>query len=248
MLQTYRNSLNPFYHKGIDQTLAGCPRTSEEGKRKEPRIVRQLKSDRFKKINDSVSQPTQQDNPISEADEDTYQPYLLASPKREANYTQYAPKNTDPLASDKNSKKDRPETRPGCSKNKDVDIAGLQSQAFRYLALEAPILQPCAFEKDKPYKASFAPNARIPDDLESMIKGSKMMRSKGHREMVLLNCKSLRSPAAQSRFKSPPQTQHANRPFKTLEETTGEDASYVNIKFGNPFEHQILNGGIEEIS
>ena len=65
--------------------------------------------------------------------------------------------------------------------------------------------------------------------------------------MVLLNCKSLRSPAAQSRFKSP-QYQQPAKVFSTLQETTGEEGSFVNIKFSQPFDQKYMNEEIEDIS
>ena len=56
--------------------------------------------------------------------------------------------------------------KSACPKTTELDIASLQTQAFRYLALEPPVCTPTAFAKDQgSYRASFIPKSRVPESL-----------------------------------------------------------------------------------
>lgn len=86
------------------------------------------------------------------------------------------------------------EQKSQCAKVKEIDIAGLQTQAFRYLALEPPMVQPTPNEKDgNSYRASFIPKSRVPEDLENIIRASKEVKCITSREHLLFNSRSLKT-------------------------------------------------------
>ena len=69
--------------------------------------------------------------------------------------------------------------KPGCAKNQEVDIAKLQTQAFKHLALELP--SHITFVQEKAYQASFLPKCGVPEDLKQITVAARQMRSQESR-------------------------------------------------------------------
>jgi len=52
------------------------------------------------------------------------------------------------------------------SKVQEIDLAVVQSKAFRYLVLEKPAYEPTGFKDGALWRSSFFPRAQIPDELK----------------------------------------------------------------------------------
>ena len=54
-----------------------------------------------------------------------------------------------------------------CSKSKDVDLAALQSQAFKFMILQKPkVKKSTPASISRPYQASFLPDNKMSEELE----------------------------------------------------------------------------------
>jgi hypothetical protein len=65
-------------------------------------------------------------------------------------------------------------------KNKEMDLALIQSKAFRYLVLEKPENEPTGFVDGVPWRPSFFPRCVLPEELKQKIKAHKILRDKIH--------------------------------------------------------------------
>ncbi len=197
MLQTHRNCLNKFYLRGLDQTLSPrltpvppqstlLERYKEESKTEE-QIVQELYIQHFKPPKPTTAE-------VEEAQFARRESFVYEMRKPELNlkYVQYVPVVQDHLKSQFNQQKKT------CSKAKEMDLAGLQTEAFRYLALEQPPVLETRLTDAKDYVASFLPRQNLPEDLTDLIVGSKNKKEKFSKDLIF--SRSLKTPFSKSRF------------------------------------------------
>ena len=107
-------------------------------------------------------------------------------------------------------------------------MANLQTEAFRYLALEPSKVTPTVTAQNKKsrYHASFTPKAsRIPIDLKTVIVAKKTMAETTERMQTLLLSRSINSPKTKSRFR-PKDPQQQEQQLESIPATMSEkDAS-----------------------
>ena len=82
-----------------------------------------------------------------------------------------------------------------------MDLALVQSKAFRYLVLEKPENEPTGFVKDVPWRPSFFPRCVLPDELKQKIKAHKILRDKIHVPEAVIQSKPIVGVDAYSRFR-----------------------------------------------
>ena len=87
-----------------------------------------------------------------------------------------------------------------CAKTKEVDIAALESKAFRYLALKAPKERGLK-DSQKGYTISKFPDQAVPQNLKEIIVLDKMVKSQTPRQQQLMAQRTIRTRNAKSRFK-----------------------------------------------
>ena len=86
-------------------------------------------------------------------------------------------------------------------KSKEMDLALVQSKAFRYLVLEKPEHEPTGFVEGAAWRPSFFPRSVLPDELKLKIKAHKILRDKIHIPEPVIQSRPIVGVEAFSRFK-----------------------------------------------
>jgi len=89
-------------------------------------------------------------------------------------------------------------------KSKEMDLALVQSKAFRYMVLEKPEYEPTGFVEGSSWRPSFFPRSVVPDELKLKIKAHKILRDKIHVPEAVIISRPIVGVDAFSRFKGDP--------------------------------------------